>query len=276
MKLVIFCKMILCMNLILASSTCLSSKTEVCDSEEIDIIPIEQQRWNGAFSQDSIFLINYRSNGKIDSKAFSLRSKKENVPLEILQRTGTKILLKPSRKLIIGREYTLFNNGTVINRELKAGKYSWKIEKPKGKRIALSIKGSPQYLGFSVGSGCAGNTSANFNMNIQGDYFVLAELTDVETGSIQTDFPRVFSSRLSLIMKECFDGYDLKTKTDYKARFKVISIDGKESEFSEYLNFRSPDSFESLPDPEIEKVRSEYSKPKPFWKKVLHFFGVSH
>jgi hypothetical protein len=52
-------------------------------------------------------------------------------------------------------------------------------------------------------------------------------------------------------------GFHFTPQTDYKARFKLISEDGKESAFSEYVSFRTPDSFE-------EKEKLEVLGPRLF------------
>ena len=196
-----------------------------------------------------------------DPRTFSLRSKKDKVLLNVLYSNNSEFLLKPSMKLQVGKEYALYDGN---NKK----PFHWAVKNSKGKEIEPQMISVPQFVNFESSIGCGGWIEANFSLQVKGSSFILAELVEVKTGNIQTQIITGFEKKISIIEPLCGGGVLFTPQTDYKARFKVISEDGKESAFSEYVSFKTPDSFE-------EKDKLEVSGPRQLWNKFLRFFGIS-
>ena len=196
-----------------------------------------------------------------DTGTLSLRSRKHNVPLDVLYSNKSELLLRPSLKLQEGQKYSLYEG------EDKKPFY-WTISKSKNNKIQPLMISSPQFVNFESNIGCGGWLEANFSMKTKGAYFILAELLEVKSGILQTQIITRFDNKISIIESLCGGGVQFTPRTNYKVRFKLISEMGKESSFSEYVSFRTPDSFE-------ENEKFEVSGPRELWNTFLRFIGLS-
>ena len=201
-----------------------------------------------------------------DPRSFSLRSKKHKVLLNVLYSNNSEFLLKPSMKLQEGKKYTLYEGDD-------EKPFHWAVKNSKGKKIEPQMISVPHFVGFESNLGCGGSIEANFSLQVKGASFILAELVEVKAGNIQTQIITGFEKKLSIIEPLCGGGVHFTPKTDYKARFKVISNDGKESSFSEYVSFTAPDSFEEKDNLEVSKPALRAENELTFWNKFLRFFG---
>ncbi len=189
----------------------------------------------------------------------SLRSRKHNVPLEVLYSNNSELLLRPSMKLQKGKEYFIYEG-----EEKK--EFNWTVKESKDNEIQTPMISAQQFVNFESSIGCGGWIEANFSMKTKGAYFILAELLEVKSGNLQTQIITRFDNKISIIESLCGGGVQFTLKTNYRARFKVISEMGKESSFSEYISFRTPNSFEEKDNLEDSKVKTS------FWNKFLSLF----
>jgi hypothetical protein len=201
-----------------------------------------------------------------DPRSFSLRSKKHKVLLNVLYSNNSEFLLKPSMKLQKGKKYTLYEGDD-------EKPFHWAVKNSKGKEIEPQIISSPEFVDFKSNIGCGGSIKANFSLQTIGASFILAELVADKTDNIQTQIITRFDKNISIIESLCGGGVHFTPQIVYKARFKVISDDGKESSFSEYVSFTAPDSFEEKDNLEVSKPALRAENELTFWNKFLRFFG---
>lgn len=119
--------------------------------------------------------------------------------------------------------------------------YSWIIKEELHQGSSLFPNLTPKFLASEYFEfGCGPVSMANFRFSIKGDQIVISELIDPKEGNSKLAIDVVLKGEIGVGKGMCGGAIEFKRKHGYKIRFKAVNNEGEESDYGDFIWFKSP------------------------------------